>query len=321
VIQEIRTLFSILFVFFTPAILLTDRVSTIPALQPGEGYIKVTGGRIWYRIVGESSNTPLLLIHGGPGFPSYYLEPLAKLADERPVIFYDQLGSGKSDHPNQNDLWRIERFVEELAQLRKTLGLKNVHILGHSWGTMLTADYMLTKPDGVRSLILAGPCLSVSRWLSDAKNLVSTLPEPIQLIIEKNEKDRTYDSQEYQAAMMEFYKKYYCRRDPWPDLVAKSFTDLNQSVYMTMWGPSEFTATGSLRTFERAESLRNVNVPVLFTTGRYDEATPSTVEYYRSLVPGARLKIFEQSGHLTMHDEPETYVQAIREFFREVEQQ
>ena len=104
-------------------------------LQPREGYVDVTGGRIWYQIVGSGSRTPLVLLHGGPGAPSYYLNPLAKLADERPVVFYDQLGAGRSDRPTRSELWRIERFVEELARLRTVLGLKDVHILGHSWGT------------------------------------------------------------------------------------------------------------------------------------------------------------------------------------------
>jgi len=288
-------------------------------LQPREGHVDVTGGRIWYRIVGSGTRTPLLLLHGGPGVPSYYLNPLAKLADERPVIFYDQLGAGRSDRPTQTELWTVERFVDELARLRTALGLKEVHILGHSWGTMLAADYMLTKPTGVRSVVMASPSLSMSRWLRDAETLKETLPDSVQAVIVKHESAGTFDSPEYQAAVMEYYKRHLCRRDPWPDDVNKAFAELGQSVYTTMWGPSEFTATGSLRTYERAERLKELNLPVLFTAGRYDEATPSTVEYYRSLVPGARLQIFEHSAHLTMQDEPDAYVQTIREFLREVE--
>lgn len=288
-------------------------------LQPGEGYIDVPGGRIWYRIVGSGSRTPLVLLHGGPGAPSYYLNPLAKLADERPVVFYDQLGAGRADKPTDTSLWRIERFVEELARLRTALGLEAVHILGHSWGTMLAADYMLTKPAGVRSLILASPALSVSRWAKDAETLKRTLPESVQAVIARHERAGTLESQEYQAAVAEYYKRYVCRREPWPDDVNKTFAELGLSVYGTMWGPSEFSATGSLRTYERAEQLKTLSLPVLFTAGRYDEATPDTVDYYRSLVPGAQLRIFENSAHLTMQDEPDLYVEAVREFLHEVE--
>src|SRR5262244_3842631 len=105
-----------------------------PGLQPGEGYVNVQGGRIWYRIVGSGTHTPLLLLHGGPGAPSYYLNPLAVLADERPVIFYDQLGAGRSDKPTDVTLWRVERFIEELRRLRVALALDEIHLLGHDAG-------------------------------------------------------------------------------------------------------------------------------------------------------------------------------------------
>ena len=288
-------------------------------LKPGEGFVDVEGGRIWYRIEGSGTATPLLLLHGGPGFPSYYLNPLAKLSDERPVIFYDQLGAGRSDKPDDVSLWRTERFVDELHKLRSALGLKEVHILGHSWGSMLAAEYMLTKPQGVRSLVLASPALSTSRWTSDAKELLKTLPEEMQAAIVRHEAAGTFDSKEYQDAVSEYYKRYVCRLTPWPDDVVKASTEMNMSMYMTMWGPSEFTATGTLKSFERAESLKGLSLPVLFTAGRYDEATPASTEYYRSLVPGARIKILENSAHLTMQDEPDAYVQVIREFLREVE--
>jgi proline iminopeptidase len=167
--------------------------------------------------------------------------------------------------------------------------------------------------------VLASPALSVSRWLADAETLKRTLPESVQAAIAVHEADGSFDAPEYQAAVLEYYKKFLCLRDPWPDDADKTFAELGQSVYTTMWGPSEFTATGTLRTYERADRLAELRLPVLFTTGRHDEATPETVEYYRSLVPGARLLVFERSAHLTMQDEPEAYVEAIRQFLREVE--
>src|SRR6266540_2413750 len=110
-----------------------------------EGYIAVEGGRVWYRIAGEGrTGIPLLTLHGGPGYPHDYLEPLERLADERPVIFYDQLGCGKSEHPNDASLWQADRFVRELAQVREALGLDRMHLFGHSWGTMLAVDFVLS---------------------------------------------------------------------------------------------------------------------------------------------------------------------------------
>ena len=132
---------------------------TRPIVHQRDGYIEIPGGRIWYQVVGKGDAVPLLTLHGGPGATSDTLAPLQALADERPVIFYDQLGGGKSDQPTNEALWRIERFVEELAQVRRALGLERIHLLGQSWGTMLAVDYMLTQPDGVLSLSLSDPVL------------------------------------------------------------------------------------------------------------------------------------------------------------------
>lgn len=147
-----------------------------------EGYIDVPGGRIWYRMAGiGGKGAPLLVLHGGPGAPHDYLEPLEVLADERPVVFYDQLGCGNSDKPDDPSLWTIARHVAEIECVRKALGLERVHILGQSWGSMLAVDYMLTKkPAGVMGLIFSGPCLSASRFAADQRANLSRMPEETQ---------------------------------------------------------------------------------------------------------------------------------------------
>ena len=288
-------------------------------LEPGEGFVEVTGGRVWYRIWGSGTATPLLALHGGPGMSSAYLKSLEGLSDDRPVIIYDQLGSGHSEQPTDTSLWHIQRFVEELAQVREALGLERVHLLGHSWGSMLAAEYMLENPEGVETVIMASPALSVSRWLADATQLLTTLPDELQAVVAKHEAAGTTTSPEYQDAVMEFYRLFLSRRDPWSMDTDSTFIQFNPVVYEKTWGPSEFTATGSLKNFERAESLRDLTVPVLFTTGRYDEATPETVAYYDGLTPDSRFAILENSAHLTMQDEPERYVEVVREFLNEIE--
>jgi len=293
---------------------------TEKGLDSGEGYIDVEGGRVWYRVVGSGNETPLLLLHGGPGAPSYYLNPLEKVAEDRPVIFYDQLGAGRSDRPTDSTLWRVDRFVNELAQVRKALNLHEVHILGHSWGTMLAVDYMLTNPEGVQSLILASPALSVQRWSDDAKSLIAELPNALQTVIERHENAGTTDDPEYQDAVMEYYKRYLSRSDPWSPDLESTFENFNFEIYGLMWGPSEFTATGSLSAYEREDVLPKLDLPVLFTAGRFDEATPATVEHFQSLVPNSRIAIFENSAHMTMLDEPEAYVDTVRNFLNEVDE-
>src|SRR5438093_2137126 len=269
-------------------------------LKPGEGFIPVRGGRVWYRIVGAGHKTPLLLLHGGPGAPSYYLKPLAALGDERPVVFYDQLGCGHSDHPTDSTLWTVERFVDELAQVREALGLEQVHILGTSWGTMLAMDYMLTKPSGVRSIIMASPALDIRRWIKDADSLLSTLPDSTQTAIHENERAGTTDSPAYQNAMLDYYHRFVSRTDPWTPDIDSALAQIGMPVYLAMCGPSEFTITGSLKDYDRTPQLGELKLPVLFTCGRYDEATPATVASYQRLVPGSEMVIFEHSAHLTM---------------------
>jgi proline iminopeptidase len=147
-----------------------------------EGFIQVTGGKVWYRIVGaDKKGIPLLTLHGGPGARHDYFEPLEALAVDRPVIFYDQLGCGNSDRPSDTTLWTVARFVEELEQVRESLHLEKVHLMGGSWGTMLAVEYMLRKkPDGVVSLILSGPYLSTPKWVADQQMWISQLPQNIQ---------------------------------------------------------------------------------------------------------------------------------------------
>jgi proline iminopeptidase len=183
-----------------------------------EGYIEVTGGRVWYQIFNKNSRaTPVIILHGGPGSSCYSLQGLKELEEDRPVIFYDQLGCGKSDRPADTSLWKIERFVEELAQVRQVLKLEEVHILGHSWGTTLAAAYCLTKPSGVKSVIFSSPCLSAPLWEQDQKRNLHKLSEEIQETIKRCEENDTTDSEEFKKATEVFNKNFVCRLDPFPD--------------------------------------------------------------------------------------------------------
>ncbi|HOP41013.1 MAG TPA: proline iminopeptidase-family hydrolase [Geobacteraceae bacterium] len=286
-----------------------------------EGYIQVTGGKVWYKVVGNNNgNIPILVLHGGPGASYDYLEPLAELADERPVVFYDQLGCGNSDKPDDTPLWTIERFVDELHQVRKALGLKKVHIIGQSWGTSLAVDYLFTKqPEGVVSLVLSGPLLSTQRWIEDQKAYIAELPKEIREIILKSEDAGEFTSPQYQDAMMAYYKIHVCRLDPWPECLNRSFEKLNGSIYKYMWGPSEFTVTGVLKNYERVERLKEIAIPVLFTCGLYDEATPATCKYYQENLPGSEMHVFEDASHEHHLEKPQEYLQIVGDFLRRAE--
>jgi proline iminopeptidase len=282
---------------------------------PDEGYIDVDGGKVWYQVInGRSSGTPLICLHGGPGYPHDYLEPLAGLADARPVIFYDQLGCGNSERPSDARLWILDRFVVELRQVVAALHLERVHILGHSWGSMPLMDYALTRAPELAGLILASPCMSVKRWTEDGRALVAQLPSEMRDSIERNEAAGTTATPEYRTAMHEFSIRHICRLDPWPLAAQRSGAKSNDDIYTVMQGVSEFNITGNFRYYERAERLHEIDLPVLWICGRDDEARPETLAYFQSLVPGSGLAVIQDAGHFAHLEQPEAYLAAIRGF-------
>ena len=283
-------------------------------LQPREGRIAVEGGNIWYRIAGSGTKTPLILLHGGPGAPSYYLKPLLALSDERPVIIYDQLGAGKSDHVTDTTLFNTARFVRELQALRDSLGIRDVYILGHSWGTILGTEYALAHPDGVKGLVLASSALSIPRWLHDADSLLKLMPDSTQRAIARLTAQHAETTAAYQAAILPYYTAYLGRKVPWSADVDSSFAGINSTLYNYMQGASEFVVTGTLKGYDITPRLRELHMPVLYLAGDNDEATPTSTRAYAAMTPNAKVEIIPNSGHLMENDNPDAMVRAVRMF-------
>jgi proline-specific peptidase len=290
-----------------------------------EGFVPFRGFTTWYRIVGEreaSGKLPLLCLHGGPGVPHDYLEPLAAMAETgRRVIFYDQLGCGNSSHPHDPALWSIRLFVEELVAVRQALGLDRVHILGNSWGGMLAQAYALTQPAGLASLILHSTLPSSHQWVAEANRLRADLPPDVQATLLQHEEAGTTDDPAYQEAMMVFYRRHLCRTEPWPECVVRAFEKLAEDpeVYHTMNGPSEFYMTGLIKDWDIRGRLGEIRVPTLITSGRYDEATPLIAETIHRGIAGSEWVVFEQSAHLAHAEEPERYNRVLGDFLDRVE--
>jgi proline iminopeptidase len=287
-------------------------------LAAGEGRVTVEGGRVWYKVSGTGAGTPLLMLHGGPGTPSSYLEPLEVLGDERLVIRYDQLGGGRSDHPADTALWRTERFVRELQALRDSLGLGDVILYGHSWGTMLAAAYLETKPAGVKGVVFASPALSAARWTHDADSLITFLPDSIQRAIAESNASGKYDTPDYQHAVGAYYARHL-QRDTTAVITDTVGAGAGTRVYMHMWGPSEFRATGNLKAFDATPRLSEIGIPSLFMAGEFDEATPATTSYYAGLVRGSEMVVVPGAGHMTMIDNLDGTVRPLREWLRRID--
>jgi proline-specific peptidase len=279
-----------------------------------EGYIAVPGGRVWYRSVGEGERAPLLCLHGGPGFTHYYLEPLEALADRRRVIFYDQLGCGRSDRPEDSSLWTVERFVEELAQVRVALGLERLHLFGNSWGGVLAMQYILDRHPDLDSLILCGSPASMPRWAQDCDELLAAQPAEVRKVIRDHEEAGFTACPEYMAAILGFYREHLCRLTPWPASLERSFAELGYHVYNTMNGPSEFTVTGTLKTWDVMDRLGEITVPTLLVAGRYDECRPAHLEEMHRRIPGSELAIIEEASHVCFAEQPAEFTSIVNSF-------
>jgi proline iminopeptidase len=288
------------------------------ALPAGEHRLAVADGNIWYKVSGSGTGAPVVLLHGGPGFSSFYLKPLEALGDDRPVVRYDQLGGGKSDGLRDTSKMNIAHFVGELEALRQHLGYERMHVLGHSWGTILAVEYYKTHPDRVLSLTLGSSALDIPSWERNARRLLTTLSDSAQRAIKTREAEGKFDAPDYQAGLAEFYAKYVWLR-PVPADLDSLMSTANQAIYMHMQGPSEFTITGTLKTYDATPQLKDIRVPTLFVVGEVDEADVPTVRRHAALVPGGRVVVIPNAAHITTWDNPDALNAAVREFLRSVD--
>lgn len=279
------------------------------------GFIPVEGGKVWYKVTGNTKGTPLVVLHGGPGYPHDYLEPLEDLAIDRKVVFYDQLGCGNSEKTADSQLWTVEKFVEELRQVVAALELGTYHILGHSWGSALAVSFALTKPIGLASLILSDPYLSSPVWDRDAKRLIGLLPRDMQGVL-KNEKS---SPDERRQVLREYEFRYIFRMDPHPEPCNESDRKMSREIYNFMWGPRESEISGTLCNLDLTPRLPEITKPVLLLCGRYDEATPEACEYFRSLFPNAQPSFFEDSAHFPFWNKRGEYMKRVQKFLGEME--
>jgi proline-specific peptidase len=250
------------------------------------------------------------------------MESMSALAETgRRVVFYDQLGCGRSATPPNPDLWTIPLYREEVDVVRQALGLQRLHILGQSWGGMLGMEYALTQPDGLASLIVADSPASIPQWVAEANRLREDLPEDVQATLLKHEQNGTTDLPEYEAAVEVFYRRHVCRLDPWPDYVARAFDNMakNPEVYHVMNGPSEFHVVGLLKEWDITGRLAEIHVPTLIVSGRYDEATPAIAQTVHDGIPGSEWVLFEESSHMPHAEEPERFVEVVDAFMTRVE--
>jgi proline iminopeptidase len=281
-------------------------------------YAEAVGGRFWYEVHGSLSaeTPPLVVVHGGPGFPSFYLEPLRVLSNRIPVVFWDQAGCGRSKEFGERKDFSIEGFVSELEELRKALGVSKMHLYGHSFGGVIIGEYAIKFPQSVASTIFVSASLDIPRWRADAARLRKSLPLMSKMVLTEGDRTGNYTSPQYLAAYSEYINRFIYRFKEKPESISRSEIESDARTYMTMWGPNELVISGVVKDYSFSEQLPHLPAPALFMCGRYDEATPEAHEYFASQVPNALCVVFEESAHHPHINETEAVCKALATFLQ-----
>ncbi len=289
----------------------------------GAEYVTLTNGyKVWTKRVGEGP-IKILTLHGGPGCSHEYLECLEERFPKNlfQIIYYDQLGSTYSDQPDDPSLWTVERFCEEVEEVRGALGLDQFYLYGQSWGALLSIEYSLKYQKHLKGVILSNITGSVASYVEYLNDLRSKLPQDVQDRMKTFEDACDFLNPEYEKILFDkVYSRHLCRLKEWPEPFLRAFAHLNRQVYETVQGPNEFIVTGNFKDWNRWDDLHKINIPTLLLCGRYDTMSPEDNEKMAKLIPHSTLTICENGSHGAMFDDPEPYFEAFYHFINTVEQ-
>lgn len=264
------------------------------------------------------ARTPLIVTHGGPGGSCYTLEAsLHALAQHRPVVFYDQAGSHLSPAELSDALIQPERFGQEAAAVADYMQYPQCYFLGHSWGGVVALEFAQAHAQRVAGLILSSPLISTPIWIRDANALLAALPQDIQNTIHTHMAAGTTDHPDFRAANDVFMAQHYCRlAKPWPTIMDVGHKHFKPAIYNTMWGPTEFACTGTLKDYDASPYLAHITCPVLLTCGQYDEARPDTMQDFARAMhhTNAKVHVFKNSAHTPYIEEAQAYIACINNF-------
>jgi proline iminopeptidase len=303
--------------------------SAVDALNPpgirvaGIRMIPVVGGRykVWTKRIG-SGPIKVLLLHGGPGVCHDYLEAFESFLPQAGIemYYYDQLGCGNSDQPDDPALWNLPRYLIEVEEVRRGLGLDHFVLIGHSWGGMLALEYALNYQPHLRGLVISNMCAGMQSYLKRIAALKSQLLPPAELAkFNALEAAKDYDNPEYQRIVMEhLYTKMLCRIQPWPEPVTRAFRIMNEKIYNQMQGKSEFEVTGNIRDWERWDRLHEIKTKALTIGANYDEMDPADMKKMATLMPNATFGLCPNGSHLDMWDDQATYFDHILTYLKSV---
>ena len=258
----------------------------------------------------------LLCLNGGPGLPCDYLRaPHAAIAGHGfRVVIHDQLGTGRSDNPQDSGLWTLERYVEEVECVRQTLGLGKIHLLGHSWGGWLGIEYALKYGGALKSLILANTCADMPHLRGEIDRLRANLGGDAVALLQAAEAEAGHDQVPYAGSIRLLDGLHIRRLGVRPEPVRRSQEGFNRAIYEHVQGPNEYHYIGTIKNWNRVPDLHRIDVPVLVLGGQFDVMTPLCAMRTHRALPKAEIKIFKNSSHSPFYEEPGAYLKTVVDF-------
>ena len=281
---------------------------------------------VWTKRFGNNPKIKLLLLNGGPGATHEYFECMENFlpAEGIEFIYYDQLGCGNSQDPKDTSLWDLNRYVEEVEQVRQALNLdnSNFYLLGHSWGGILAMQYAIKYQDNLKGLIISNMMSSGPDYGKYAQDVLAKQFDPKILdTIRQIEAKGDFLNPKYMELLLpNFYAKHILRLplDKWPEPVNRSFAVINQSLYITMQGPSEFGISGKLVNWDVKAQLPNIKTPTLTIGGTYDTMDPEHMKWMSTQFPRGRFLLCPDGSHLSMYDDQQIYMKGLIQFMKDV---
>ncbi len=282
------------------------------------------GYNVWTKRFGTNPDIKVLLLHGGPAMTHEYMEVFESFFPQRGFEFYeyDQLGSHYSDQPIDTSLWTIERFVEEVEQVRQALGMDstNFYLLGNSWGGLLAMEYALEHQEHLKGLLICNMTADFGRYEAYNNKLRNQLrPGLLDTLSDYESRGALTDPAYQELVFNEYYKKHILRMDEYPDPVMRSLQHVNQEVYEYMQGPSEFVPGGILKTWTVWDRLPEIEVPTLMVGAKYDTMDPAEMEEMSTLVQNGSYLYCPNGSHLAMYDDQEVFMEGVIEFIERVD--
>jgi proline iminopeptidase len=296
----------------------TGGIKMIPITTPKGTF------NVWTKRIGNNPKIKVLLLNGGPGATHEYFECFENFlpAEGIEFIYYDQIGCGNSDNPNDESMWDLARYVEEVEQVRIALGLDetNFYLLGHSWGGILAMEYSLKYQKHMKGLIISNMMSSCPEYGKYADEVLAKQMNPAVLAeIEKIEAAKDFANPRYMELLIpNFYEKHILRfpAKNWPEPVNRSFAKMNQSLYVTMQGPSEFGVAGKLENWDRKAQLKDIAIPTLVIGAQHDTMDPKHMEEMAKLTPKGTYLYCENGSHMCMYDDQKTYFSGLISFLK-----